>query len=188
GGEGGLNNFFMRGPADGQGDPQGDGPGAMPGGAKDFFFKADPVGNATRNDESQDPTSAEQPDQTETPEQNFFNPGATETQAEREAAPAAFFKPESQQSAETRSPSAAAFFANSAPSSTTSGTGTRPSFFNPGGAIGGFFGGSGNNEVREDPEVARGDDQQFEADDGSDEQKPIPRDDRNDETEARADN
>ena len=135
----------------------------MPGGAKDFFFSAAPVQTATEADETPEPAAVNQVNDTEAPEQNFFNPGTTETDAETEPPPAAFFKPEVKTTGETEAPSAAAFFANSAPSSTTSGAGTRPSFFNPGGAIGGLFGGSDNNEAQADSELERDSEQEFES-------------------------
>ena len=63
----------------------------MPGGAKDFFFSAAPVQTATEADETPEPAAVNQVNDTEAPEQNFFNPGTTETDAETEPPPAAFF-------------------------------------------------------------------------------------------------
>ena len=55
----------------------------------------------------------------------------------------------------------------------------------PGGVSNLFAGGSGNNEVREDSELTRGDDRQFESNNDSDGQAQS-RDDRNDDDRAEA--
>ncbi|MFL3020316.1 MAG: hypothetical protein ACJZ6C_03015 [Candidatus Poriferisodalaceae bacterium] len=182
GGEGGLNQFFMAGP---DGVPDDDGPGPMPGGAKEFFFKTEPVSDSI--DEAADSESElGNTPQIEAPaqKQDFFNPGETDTPVEEEVPKTGFFKPEAEPKEESEPP-AAAFFANSATSSTSTNSAPRPSFFNPGGVSNLFAGGSSNNEVREDSELTRGDDRQFESNNDSDDQAQ-PRDDRNDEDRAEA--
>ena len=182
GGEGGLNQFFMAGP---DGVPDDDGPGPMPGGAKEFFFKTEPVSDSIEEADDSESELGNSPQiQAPAQKQDFFNPGETDTPVEEEVPKTGFFKPEAGPKEESEPP-ASAFFANSATSSTSSNTQARPSFFNPGGVSNLFAGGSSNNEVREDSELTRGDDRQFESNNDSDGQAQS-RDDRNDEDRAEA--
>ena len=182
GDEGGLNQFFMAGP---DGVPDDDGQGPMPGGAKDFFFKTDPVSDSIEEaDDSGSALGNSQQIQAPAQKQDFFNPGETDAPAEEEVPKTGFFKPEAEPKKESE-PSAAAFFANSATSSSSTNSAPRPSFFNPGGVSNLFTGGSSNNEVREDSELTRDDDREFEPNNDSDGQGQS-RDDRNDEDRAEA--
>jgi hypothetical protein len=180
GGEGGLNQFFMAPPGDG---PDG-GQGPLDGGAKAFFFKTEPVSDSIEEVDDSEPTvGSGQQVQVPSPKQDFFNPGETDTPAQ-EVPKTGFFKPEAEPKEESEPP-AAAFFANTETPSTSSNAQARPSFFNPGGVNNPFAGGSSNNEVREDSELTRDDDRQFETNSDSDGQAQ-PGNDRNDEDKAEA--
>jgi hypothetical protein len=130
--EGGLNNFFMAGPAGGEGDRDEGAP--MPGGAKDFFFAgADKAIDAQESE----PTRESQPEPTEQSEEapppSFFNPTESAAAAEEKTQPSAFFKAPTIPSSVNEEQPKGAFFANLAAPTKTSDATTRPSFFNPGG-------------------------------------------------------
>ena len=188
GGEGGLNQFFMMvPPGDGpDGVPDEDGQGPMDGGAKAFFFSAVPpvLDSIEEVDDSESTVGNGQQTQAPPQKQDFFNPGETDIPTQEEVPKTGFFKPEAEPKEESEAP-AAAFFANTGTSSTSNKPAPRPSFFNPGGVNNLFGGGSSNNEVREDSELTRDDDRQFETNSDSDGQAQ-PGNDRNDEDKAEA--
>ena len=182
GGEGGLNQFFMAGPG-GEVDGSGDGgPGPMAGGAKDFFFGKTVDTTGPQKAEPTPATGADLVQETkESTAPSFFKPTQTAGPAEKEVPTAGFFKRQDEQASKS------AFFANVTAPVTTSSSTTRPSFFNPGGPTNPFFGGSSNTVLRTDSELERDSEQQFETNNDSDGQG-AERNDRNDETEARASN
>ncbi|MAW72491.1 MAG: hypothetical protein CL422_11965 [Acidimicrobiaceae bacterium] len=189
GGEGGLNQFFMAGPG-GEVDDSGDGgPGPMAGGAKDFFFSKTVDTTGPQKAEPTPATGTQSVQETkENTSPSFFNSTETAGPAEKEVPTAGFFKrPDETAAAEDEQASKSAFFANVTAPVTTSSSTTRPSFFNPGGATNPFFGGSSNTVVRTDSELERDSEQQFETNNDSD-GRGAERNDRNDETEARASN
>ena len=87
-----------------------------------------------------------------------------EEATEEEAPARGFFKPEAKPSSagDEQAPKAG-FFANAAAPTTTSGSATRSSFFNPGGVTNPFLGGSDNNEVRADSDLERDSEQEIES-------------------------